>query len=149
MTRLVLLFLHLLGASVWVGGHLILVIRILPKAMKNKEVESILAFEKNYEPIGIPALLTQVITGILLALHVGIGPELWFSFSNPVEKVISVKLLLLLATAALAIHARFFIIPKLSRENLPYLASHIITVSILSLGFVLMGLIIRMGGLSG
>jgi len=117
--------------------------------MKNKEVESILAFEKNYEPIGIPALLTQVITGILLALHVGIGPELWFSFSNPVEKVISVKLLLLLATAALAIHARFFIIPKLSRENLPYLASHIITVSILSLGFVLMGLIIRMGGLSG
>ena len=28
------LFLHLLGASIWVGGHLILAIRFVPKAWR-------------------------------------------------------------------------------------------------------------------
>lgn len=145
MTGLFLLFFHIAGASVWVGGHLILVLRVLPNAMKRNEVAGILAFEKTYEPIGIPALLVQVLTGILLALHLGIVPGMWFTFSNPVEKAISLKLLVLMATIVLAVHARFFIIPGLTNEKLPQLAWHIITVSILSLAFVLLGLLIRTG----
>lgn len=32
----------------------------------------------------------------------------WFLFSNDIEKVVSIKLLLLFSTLILAIHARFF-----------------------------------------
>ena len=35
----ILLVLHLLGSSVWVGGHLILAITILPRALKLHDPE--------------------------------------------------------------------------------------------------------------
>lgn len=59
-----------------------------------------------------------------------------------------VKLILLLSTLALAIHARWFIIPNLSKENLNSLAFHIIGITTLAVLFVVFGVGIRLGGLS-
>ena len=62
-----LLFLHLLGASVWVGGHLVLLFSVLPGALRRRDVQPVRAFEQLYERVGIPALLLQIATGIWLA----------------------------------------------------------------------------------
>ena len=67
MSYTVLLILHLLGATIWVGGHLVLLLTIVPGALAARDVERIRNFESGYERIGIPALIVQVITGPMLA----------------------------------------------------------------------------------
>lgn len=70
-----LLFLHLLGAAIWVGGHLVLALGILPGALRRRDPQAIRAFEQVYERIGIPALLLQVVSGLWLA-------SLWLPFHH-------------------------------------------------------------------
>ena len=119
----VYLILHLLGACIWIGGHLLLLIRYLPQAINENEPDIVKSFEKKFEPLGLPALLLQIIIGILLAYHYNVRIENWFSFSNGIEIVVSIKLMLLLSTLVLAVHARIFIIPKLSSRNLTQFVS--------------------------
>ncbi len=141
------LIIHLIAASIWVGGHLILLLRYLPQALREKNPTIILAFEKKFEPIGLPALFVQIITGILMAYHYNVSFANWFSFSNSIEKVVSVKLILLFLTLGLAIHARLFIIPTLSNKNLMQLGIHIFLINIIALAMLVMGTFIRMGGI--
>ncbi|WP_133406673.1 CopD family protein [Parashewanella tropica] len=142
-----LLLLHFIGATIWVGGHLILSIAVLPNALKHKDVDAIRNFENKFEKIGIPALLLQIGTGMYMAYSYLPDFSLWFDFSNPVSKVISYKIILLAATFLLAIDARLRIIPKLSKDNLSSLALHIIPVTLISLLFVFVGLAFRTGWL--
>lgn len=141
-----ILLLHILGATIWTGGHLILSILILPKALKSRSVEIITNFEGPYEKIGIPALIIQVITGIYLAYSMLPDVSLWFSFIPGVPVFVSYKLILLLLTIILATDARLRIIPNLSEKNLTSLAWHIIPVTIISVLFVLVGVSFRTGG---
>ncbi|MBV6479174.1 MAG: hypothetical protein HGGPFJEG_01935 [Ignavibacteria bacterium] len=138
----IITILHVLGASVWVGGHLILLLRFLPQALREKNPGIILAFEKKYEPIGVPALLLQVITGIILGYHYQIS---LFSFKNQFDITFNLKLILLLMTILFGVHARFFLIPKLNEKNLNSLAYHILAVTLLSIGFVYLGISFRTG----
>ncbi|MBK6874955.1 MAG: CopD family protein [Ignavibacteria bacterium] len=140
----ILLILHTLGACVWVGGHLILAITILPKALKLKDPEIISTFESMFERIGIPSLIIQVVTGLRLAMiFMPIGE--WFDFSNSISALISIKIILLLITVILAIYARFFIIPKLDADKLSMLGWHIAGVTIIAVLMLLTGLSFRMG----
>ena len=104
-------------------------------------------FEEGFERLGIPALVVQVITGLWLALRLIPDPGLWFSGDSPQAAAIRLKLLLLLATIALAAHARLSLVPKLDRSNLHSLAWHIIAVTVLALAFTVLGVAIRIGGL--
>jgi putative copper export protein len=142
-----LLIIHLITVTIWVGGHLILALRFLPKAILEKNPKVILDFEKQYETIGIPALLILVITGVLLAYQYDVSIDKWFSFSNSIESVVSTKLLLLFTTLGLAIHARFFIIPKLNKENLNQLALHIFAVTAIAIAMLVLGTFVRVGGI--
>jgi putative copper export protein len=137
-----LIVLHLLGATIWVGGHLILCLRVLPKSLKRKDPSIIATFENQFETIGIPALLIQLITGILLALRYDLS---FFAFSNNMEKVLSIKLILLAIIVLLAFHARFFIIPKLNSNNLNFLAWHIVAVTLVSILLLYFGVAFRYG----
>ena len=148
MSHHLLLIIHLLGASIWVGGHLILSISILPEVLKKKDVEILLDFERKYEKVGIPALLLMVITGVWMAYQFGIGFSNWFHFSNPIETVISLKLILLLITVLFAISANFFVIPKLTAKTLPLMAFHILSVTTIGVLMLLLGSFMRYGGLS-
>ncbi|MCB0409851.1 MAG: copper resistance protein CopD [Flavobacteriales bacterium] len=139
-----LIIIHVLGATIWVGGHLLLCLRYLPEALKKKDPEIIKAFEKKYEIIGMPSLFLQVITGVWMALSV-YGVYL-FGFSNPVETAISIKLILLIAIILLALDVRIFIFPRVTKDNLWWLALHIIAVTIISLLFLYYGIAIRFGG---
>ena len=144
MTMILLIIIHTLAATIWIGGHLILSIVILPNAWKKNDFRIISIFEENFEKIGIPALIIQVISGIWMSvLYLPISN--WFDFSNTISALISVKLILLALTIALAIHARFVIIPKLDNSKIPLLASHIIAVTIIGIIFLVVGLSFRLG----
>lgn len=139
--------LHVLGATIWTGGHLVLAFTILPKVLKEKSPSELLRFESGYEKIGIPALIIQVVTGVWLAHHLMPDIGMWFNFDNPVSRLIIFKLSLLLLTALFAIDARIRVIPKLTEQNLMSLAYHIIPVTIISVLFVIVGVSFRTGGL--
>lgn len=147
MTYKILLMFHLLGASIWVGGHLILSIRILPAAWKNKDIGIIQEFESRFENLGLPALLLQVITGIWLAFHYLPHPLEWFTFKSYLATHIFVKLALLFLTVILAIHARLFLIPKPGNDHFSMLAIHILGVTTLSVAFLIVGVGFRTGGI--
>ena len=112
----VMLSLHVLAATIWVGGHLVLSLTILPRALRRGDPDIIRDFEEGYERIGIPALLVQVVTGLWLAHRLLPYPGRWLAFDTPIGSLIGLKLLLLLATVLLALHARFRIIPSLSER---------------------------------
>lgn len=144
-----LLIIHLLSAAVWVGGHLLICLGYLPEALKKKDPQIILKFEKKYEPIGMTSLVLLVITGIIMAYQYGVSIEYWFQFSTPIEKVVSIKLALLLTTVAFALSAQFRILPKLRNgaiNKLPEMAVHIISVTTIGVLMLIFGSFIRYGG---
>ena len=142
-----ILLLHVLAATIWTGGHLVLATTILPRVLKEKSTSDLLRFESGYERIGIPALIIQVATGLWLAHNLMPEISLWFSVGNPISRLILVKLILLLLTVLFAIDARLRIIPNLTDRNLMSLAYHIIPVTIISVLFVIVGVAFRTGGL--
>jgi putative copper export protein len=141
----VLLALHLISATVWIGGHLVLVLGFLPLAIQKKDSSIVSSFEEVYEKIGIPALIIQVISGFWLGYLKLPDFSLWFVWSNYSSKLLSIKVIALGLTIILALHARLRIIPKLQTANLIYLAFHIAGVTILALVFLLAGLSFRTG----
>lgn len=144
----ILLLLHILAATVWTGGHLVLAVTVLPRVLKEKSPGELLRFESAYERIGIPALFIQVATGLWLAHRIVPDAGQWFSFDSPATRLIGAKILLLATTVAFAIDARFRILPKLSEENLASLAWHIVPVTIVSVLFVVVGVSFRTGWFS-
>lgn len=143
----ILVILHTLGATVWTGGHLVLAATVLPRALKERNPDRIHQFEEQFEGFGLAALLMQVITGLLLTWIYFPGLQDFFAFDSFLSGYIAVKLGLLLGTVLLAVHARFFIIPNLTKETLNSLAYHIVGVTTLAVLFVVFGAGIRLGGL--
>ena len=141
----VLLLFHVLGATIWTGGHLVLAIVVLPRVLREGSPERLLEFESVYEKIGMPALLVQVVTGLLLAHRLVPDIGAWLDPGNALSRVILVKLLLLLATACFALHARLRVIPRLSARTLGLMAWHIWPVTVLSVLFVIAGVSVRTG----
>lgn len=140
-----LLILHLLGAAIWTGGHLILALVILPKVLSSRNLDALLQFEQQFEKIGMPALAIQIITGLWMAHNILPNVSAWFAFDNDISILIGIKLILLLMTATVAMHARFWVIPRLSADNLNGFAVNIILVTLLSVTFVVVGTLFRTG----
>ncbi len=138
-----IIFLHILAATVWTGGHLILSIGFLPKALKNKDFQIIEWFESRFEPIGLPSLLILIVMGTYITTIY--APDFFqLSWQDHYTRHILLKYGLLILTLLLAVHARFFLIPK---KALVPLAIHIIAVTVLSILFVLLGFSARSGGI--
>ena len=149
-THHLILILHLIAATIWVGGHLVLAIGFLPKALKRKDFSYIGNFEKTYEPIGMPSLAVLVITGILMAYDYNAGLSSWFSFATPIERVVSLKLTCLLTSICFAISAQTRVLPKLRKgqlNKLPEMAVHIICVTLIGAVMVVLGSLVRIGGI--
>ncbi len=145
------LFLHLLGASIWVGGHLILAIRFIPQAWRLSDARELLAFEQKYEPIGMTALAAQIATGLHLAWAYSSDMVQWFDpHASPID-VIGYKLMTLLLTALIAAHARFRVIPKLQQQPqgawVKVFCVHVLNVTALAIVFVYLGVVFRFGGI--
>ena len=138
-----IVFIHILAACIWVGGHLILSIGFLPRALKHKDFGIIEDFESRYEPIGLPSLVILILSGIYMTAVY--APDfLMLDWKDHYTRHILLKFALLLLTLVLAIHARFFLIPK---KSLRPLAVHILTVTAIAVLFVLLGFSARSGGI--
>lgn len=142
-----LIALHLLGASIWIGGHILLTAVILPQALRRRDPAIVLNFENGFERIALPALLVQVVTGLWLAYFWLPRLSAWFTLDTSHSRFIVAKLVLLAATIVLALNARLRVIPRLNSANLNVIAYHIVAVTLLSLGLLLAGVGIRTGGL--
>ena len=142
-----LLLLHVLAATIWTGGHLVLALAVLPGVLRRKAPAELLRFESAFERIGIPALLIQVGSGLALAYRALPDVHEWFAFDGQVSRLIGTKLVLLAVTMVLAADARLRIIPKLTEESLTSLAWHIIPVTVVSVLFVVIGVSFRTGWL--
>ncbi|MCT0211156.1 MAG: copper resistance protein CopD [Cyanobium sp.] len=142
-----LVIVHALAATVWTGGHLVLDLGVLPKALREREAAQIRAFEDTFEPLGLSALAIQVVTGAWMGWIYLPGFRGLLNPANPIGMLVGVKLLLLAGTAALALHARLQLIPTLNDDNLNGLAWHIRAITALAIAFVVVGALIRLGGL--
>ena len=144
-TYYILLLLHILGATVWAGGHLVLATTVLPRALRAKRAAILTDFESGYERLGMPALAVQVVTGLGLAYRMLGNPGHWFA-ANPLAHLVQWKLVCLAGTATLALHAKTRVIPRLRDDNLPVMAWHIAGVTVFSILFVIAGASLRLGG---
>ncbi len=145
MTYRLLVTLHLLGATVWVGGHLVLSLSVLPRALRARDPAIIREFETGFERLGIPALLVQIVTGLWLAYHWAPHVAGWFSPSTPQARLVLVKLVLLGATVALAVHARLRVVRQLDAATLRFLAYHVVAITLLGVALLVAGVAIRTG----
>ena len=141
----ILILLHILGAAVWTGGHLILAFTILPRVLRERSPADLLRFESAYERIGLPALIIQIITGLVLAHRLVPDPARWFNPEDMVGRLVGVKLLLLATTVAFALDARLRVIPNLNEGRLVSMAWHIIPVTLIAVLFVVVGVSFRTG----
>ncbi|MCW8878123.1 MAG: CopD family protein [Kangiellaceae bacterium] len=139
------LTLHILAATIWTGGHIVLSTVILPKILENEDIDGLLSFESSYEKIGLPAMLIQVVTGIWLTFNLLPEISMWFDFNNNQAQMILIKLALLLTTLGFALDARLRLIPNLSKSKLNSLKWHIIPVTVISVLFVFAGVSLRTG----
>ena len=139
------LIMHLLAATICTGRHLILSLVILPKTLSTRNLDMLLQFEQNFEKVGIPALVVQVLTGLWMAHNLLPDFGAWFAFDNDISKLITLKLSLLVATILVALHARFRVIPTLSASTLNAFSINIILITLLSVSFVIVGTLFRTG----
>jgi uncharacterized membrane protein len=130
-----LVIVHALAATVWSGGHLVLDLGVLPRALRDRSPAAIHSFEETFEPLGLTALAIKVLTGLWMGWIYLPGYQGLFNPANPIGMLVGVKLLLA-ATAALAPHARLRLIPNLSDANLTGLAWHIRGIAALAIAFV-------------
>lgn len=143
------LILHLLGACVWVGGHLYLAIRLMPPFIKTNDVKGFLAFEKSYEPLGMSALAVQVVTGFYM-MHTLTPIATWTQSTGILTTLFHSKLAWLILTLITAIHARFRVVVKLQNgtyqaNTLSVMGIHVILICLYSIGFVITGAFFRWG----
>ena len=139
---------HVLGATIWTGGHLVLSVAILPRVLAVRDPVLLLDFESRYERLGMSALAVQVTTGLWLA-HV-LVPDVgaWFSPETLQARLVAIKLALLAITVMVALEARLRVIPRLTAATLPVMARRIVLVTVVSVGFVVVGVSFR-GGILG
>ena len=139
------LVIHILAATLWTGGHLVLALAFLPRIVRERSVAGLLAFEAAYEKWGMSALIIQVLSGLWLA-HARL-PDMsaWFAGASFVARLILFKLPLLGLTLAGAMDARLRIIPRLSAETLPAMALRVRLITLLGVAFVIVGATFRTG----
>ncbi len=146
VTFKLLILLHLLGSATWIGGHVVVVGVIVPAAKRARSVARIVEFERSFGPIGLAALLVQVGSGIGLAHHW--IPDVRAALIAPtlVVYLLAAKLALLTTIIALAAHAHHRILPGLTAERIPSFAAHAWLTTLLSVGLLVVGATIRLGG---
>lgn len=146
-----LIILHLLGAATWVGGHIVLVRAVLPRARREDRADRVLEFEAAYGPIGLGSLVLQTATGVWLATYwTGDLRQILSSSAPPAAHLVLTKLALLLVIWVLAASAYHRVLPRLqagSNAGLSAFARHAWAVTIVSVLMLIVGAGIRTGGL--
>ena len=137
---------HVLAATIWTGGHLVLALTVLPRAFRARDAGILHRFEAGYEKIGVPALLLQIVTGFALAISRFPDWSTWSDWSLPVTPYLWAKVALVLATLGLALHARLRVLPELDESRMKALAWHVVPVTVMAVLLAVVGVGIRTEG---
>ncbi len=91
----------------------------------------------------------MVITGVRMSYIYTIKISNWFQFENPIERVVSLKLIGLATIVLLALSAQFYVLPRLKTDDtkLPLMTFHIIAVTTISIIMLILGSFVRYGGI--
>ncbi len=136
----VLQLIHVIAATVWVGGHLIVALAYLPEAVRRKSLDMLLDFERRYaKRVGVPSLLISGVTGLAMAYsYAG-----WFGQAWPIGVKIGLFALLVL-NIVLARHELHRTTPHRTGNPIKF-AVHVAIVTVISVLLVIMGWMLRMG----
>ena len=61
-----IVLIHILTATISVGGHLIMISVFLPEAVRKKDPKILLGFMKRFGKIGNPSLVLLILSGLYL-----------------------------------------------------------------------------------
>ena len=132
----VLQLIHVLAATVWVGGHITVALGFLPEALRRRDPRLLMEFERVYgKRVGLPSLVIAAATGIAMA-HSYSG---WFGTAWP----IGAKIILFAILIATIVTGR----RELHRGDtrIGRFAVHVWVITIISILFVVLGWHIRFG----
>ena len=144
----VMVMLHMLGASAWIGGHAVLMLTVLPKAIRENCPQPILDFERGYGRLGLAALIVQLATGLWLVRR-WIGE--WatvFSEPTPQGHLVLSKLTILVLTVALGGYTYHRVIPVLATRGFKAFVVLSTVTTALAVVMLILGVGIRTGGLT-
>lgn len=138
--RSVLVILHILGASIWIGGMLIMALGVLPKAKKAKNASLIKDYEGSFHILGMIALTLQFLTGFRLAMIYADGMKGLFDFSNHVAVLFIWKLVLILLTIGLFVVFKKKTLANLTDDNISGASNMIWNLTIFAIALMVLGL---------
>lgn len=142
-----MVMLHILGACVWIGGHVVLVCMVLPRAVKRNDPVPIIEFERGYGRLGLASLVIQLATGLWLA-HRWIGDwSALFRQPTPQAYLVLTKLLVLVLTVFLASYTFHRVLPRIGEQGLRRFALLSVATTALAVIMLVLGVGIRTGGL--
>ncbi|PIE01891.1 MAG: hypothetical protein CSA81_09660 [Acidobacteria bacterium] len=138
-----MIFFHILGATIWVGGLFFFIAVAMPKA------DNTVAYNlfKRFKWVAISALFVQLLTGLHLAYTRLPSLEAWFAFQNPLSHTIVTKLVLLVLVVVLGIDAFVRVIPKLKTGAKKSVFVHLIVLNIISVLYIIVGILFKKGGI--
>jgi len=138
-------FLHLLAATVWVGGSLAIPLVITPvirsRLPPDKRVELIAAMGQRFRPFAWSALLVLALTGVRRAM-LALGADPWTALhATSYGQALRAKILLFIVLVLITALHDFVLGPrlrKLARESSPDLArSRRITIGLAAGGLLI------------
>lgn len=140
MEKSVLIILHILGASIWIGGMLIMALGVLPKAKKANNASLIKDYEGSFHILGMIALTLQFLTGFRLAMIYAGGMKGLFDFSNHAAVLFMWKLVLILLTMGLFVVFKKKTLSALVNSNVSSASSMIWILTLISIALMVLGL---------
>lgn len=140
MEKTVLITLHILGASIWIGGMLILALGVLPKAKKTNDATLIKNFESSFHILGMIALTVQLLTGFRMAMIYAGSMGNLFDFDNHAAVLFIWKLVLILITMGVFVVFKKKTLSKLTNENISSASSMIWILTLLAIALLILGL---------
>lgn len=140
MEKSVLIILHILGASIWIGGLLIMALGVLPKAKKANNSSLLKDYEGSFHILGMIALTLQFLTGFRLAMIYAGGMKGLFDFSNHAAVLFIWKFVLILLTMGLFVIFKKKTLSTLTDSNISSASVMVWILTIIALALMILGL---------
>ncbi|MDM7276031.1 MAG: hypothetical protein P3X22_007975 [Thermoprotei archaeon] len=140
----VLVLIHVLAATMWVGAHLILVTGPLVKTIKSNDVRPTLEFYSAFIWPATIALIIGALTGVILA-QMKYPPNSWLEFGEPSGRI-GEKMALFMILILVSGYAHMKVIPIMrtgGERAVKLTVIYGLVATILSLGFPVLGIMIR------
>ncbi len=143
---LTLVVLHILGAAIWIGSLVSILLGSIPHARKTGDLSALKHVGKIVVGrIGLVALVVQILTGVRLATKWIVWSSIFSTPSGPGHLILS-KIVLFVVLLALGGYVYHKLLPGLPRERLGSFGVMTWVLLILSALVVVAGVGVRTGG---